>query len=79
MEATPEIGLRSLMGERTGPGSPNCPALVVSGWKVVMKALFSILVAWMLCGAVAAFFSFGPALLRIVAFGPVSLAQAFMA
>ena len=35
-----------------------------------MKALFSILVAWMLCGAVAAFFSFGPALLRIVAFGP---------
>ena len=44
-----------------------------------MKALFSILVAWMLCGAVAAFFSLGPALMRIVAFGPVSLAQAFMA
>jgi hypothetical protein len=41
-----------------------------------MKAVFSFVVAWTLCGALAAFFSFGPALLRVVAFGPISLAQA---
>ena len=66
-------------GGATGPDSPICPALDRSGWKVVMKALFSIIVAWALCGAIAAFFSFGPALLRIVAFGPISLAQAVLA
>jgi hypothetical protein len=48
-------------------------------WKVVMKAVFSFAVAWAFCGALAAFFSFGPALLRIVAFGPISLAQAVLA
>jgi hypothetical protein len=44
-----------------------------------MKALFSIVVAWALCGAIAAVLSFGPALLRIVVFGPISLAQAVLA
>ena len=44
-----------------------------------MRALFTIVVAWALCGAIAAFFSFGPALLRIVAFGPISLARTLMA
>ena len=40
-----------------------------------MKAVVSFVVAWAFCGALAAFFSFGPALLRVVAFGPISLAQ----
>jgi hypothetical protein len=44
-----------------------------------MKALFSIVVAWALCGAIAAVLSFGHALLRIVVFGPISLAQAVLA
>jgi hypothetical protein len=44
-----------------------------------MKAVFSFAVAWAFCGALAAFFSFGPALVRIVAFGPISLAQAVLA
>ena len=62
-----------------GPGSPGCPAVDRSDGKVVMRALFSFVVAWALCGAAAAFVSFGPALLRIVAFGPISLAQAVLA
>ena len=41
-----------------------------------MKVVFTFVVAWAFCGALAAFFSFGPALLRVVAFGPLSLAQA---
>ena len=41
-----------------------------------MKAVFSFVVAWSFCGVLAAFFSFGPALLRVIAFGPISLAQA---
>ncbi len=44
-----------------------------------MKALFTIVVAWAACGAIAAVLSFGPALLRVVMFGPISLAQAVLA
>ena len=66
-------------GRETGPGGHNRPARIslrCRFWKVVMKAVVSFVVAWAFCGALAAFFSFGPALVRVVAFGPISLAQA---
>ncbi|GAA4754895.1 hypothetical protein GCM10023264_22670 [Sphingomonas daechungensis] len=36
--------------------------------------IIKIAVAWILLGSVAAAITFGPALLRIVALGPISLA-----
>ena len=40
-----------------------------------MSALFRFLVAWIIFGAIAATITFGPALLRVIAFGPISLHQ----
>jgi hypothetical protein len=40
-----------------------------------MKVLLVLLLIWLLCGATAAVLSIGPALLRILLFGPISLAN----
>jgi hypothetical protein len=44
-----------------------------------MSAVFRILVAWIIFGAIAATITFGPALLRVIAFGPISLLQVMAA
>jgi hypothetical protein len=44
-----------------------------------MTSVLRVFVAWILFGAVAATLTFGPALLRIVALGPISLAAALSA
>lgn len=41
-----------------------------------MKTVLVVLCTWASCGAVAAVMNFGPALLRVVAFGPISLLHA---
>jgi hypothetical protein len=44
----------------------------------VRKAIMTIIrlaVAWILFGAIAATLTFGPALLKVVALGPISLAS----
>lgn len=38
-----------------------------------MKTLLAFAVLWLLSGAVAAFLSYGPSLLRMILFGPISL------
>lgn len=40
-----------------------------------MKTVLCVVGTWMGCGAVAAVISFGPALVRVIAFGPISLAS----
>ena len=40
-----------------------------------MKVLLILALLWLLSGAVAAMLSFGPALARVVVFGPISLAN----
>ena len=44
-----------------------------------MTSIVRLFVAWILMGAVAACLTFGPVLLKIVAFGPISLAARFLA
>ena len=44
-----------------------------------MSALFRFLVAWIIFGAIAATLTFGSALLRVIAFGPISLLQVMVA
>ena len=43
-----------------------------------MTSVVRVGVAWVLFGAVAAVVTYGPALLKIVALGPISLAYAFV-
>ena len=44
-----------------------------------MTAVIRFIAGWLIMGFVAALLTFGPALLRIVAFGPISLAYNFVA
>lgn len=43
--------------------------------KQPMKVLAILAVLWLLSGVTAAFLSFGPTLLRMLLFGPISLAN----
>lgn len=44
-----------------------------------MSSVLRLFVAWILFGAIAATLTFGPALVRVVAFGPISLASVLLA
>jgi hypothetical protein len=44
-----------------------------------MTSVIRLSVAWVLFGTIAAVVTYGPALLRIIALGPISLANAFAA
>ena len=47
--------------------------------EVTMTSVIRLSVAWLLFGTIAAVVTYGPALLRIIALGPISLANAFAA
>jgi hypothetical protein len=61
------------------PLGVELPSAAASFEKAIMSALFRFLVAWIIFGAIAATLTFGPALLRVVAFGPISLLQVMVA
>ena len=46
--------------------------------EVTMTSVVRVGVAWVLFGLIAAVVTYGPALLRIVALGPISLAYTFV-
>ena len=52
--------------------APNVRAAILRGG---MASVVRVSVAWVLFGAIAAVVTYGPALLRIVALGPISLAN----
>ena len=66
--------------KRRGGAGPNLARCLQSPFeKGIMSALFRFLVAWIIFGAIAATITFGPALLRVIAFGPISLLQVMVA
>jgi len=69
-------GAGSTPNVRLGRPPPSEPLFAR---RTLMAIIVRLSVAWIIFGFIAAVMSFGPALLRMIAFGPVSLIYNFMA